>query len=74
MGKKTIKDWEKVYGVRVIDPDGFNRKDPKLYEKEFTQKEFERGLVYSSIWYTIDSKVNSLLRQQRESKREVDVD
>ena len=47
--KKTIPEWEEEYGVDILDPDGFDRSDPNLYEKKFTKEEFEEGLMYCTI-------------------------
>ena len=45
----TIKQWEIIKGVRILDPDGFNRTDPKLYERFFSEKEFDEALLYCTI-------------------------
>ena len=47
--KKTIPEWEEVLKVKILDPDGFDRTDPLLYERGFTKEEFEEGLVQSTI-------------------------
>ena len=46
---KTIGEWEKIFNVRIVDPDGFDRSDPKLRERKFTREEFEKGMMHSSI-------------------------
>ena len=42
---RTIADWSKVFGVEIIDPDGFDRIDPQLYSRLFTSEEFNRCRV-----------------------------
>ena len=46
---RTIEQWSDIKGIRIIDPDGFDRTDPKLYEKLFTEEEFEKGLLNCTI-------------------------
>ncbi|MFW5962407.1 MAG: hypothetical protein ACOCQR_02215 [bacterium] len=46
---KTIDEWAKKYGVNIMDPDGFDRTDTKLYERYYTQAEFEVGLMLSTV-------------------------
>lgn len=55
MTEKTIKEWEKEYDFRILDPDGFDRSDPNLYSKQFTREEFEKKAVSC----TIEGKVNA---------------
>lgn len=40
--RKTIAEWEEVYGVTVIEADGFVL-DDDLHRRFFTQDEFLRG-------------------------------
>ena len=47
--QKTISEWEKIFNVQILDPDGFDRQDPKLGERKFTRKEFEEGMLKSSV-------------------------
>jgi hypothetical protein len=47
--RKTIRQWEEISGVCILDPDGFDRTDPKLYEREFTWKEFSKGLPFCTL-------------------------
>ena len=47
--RKTISQWEEIFNVKIIDPDGFDRSDPKLMECKFTREEFEKGMMLSSI-------------------------
>jgi hypothetical protein len=46
--KKTINEWEKETGITVIDPDGFDRKNPVLYKLTFTKEEFMKGAMWST--------------------------
>lgn len=49
MGKKTLTEWAKLKGYRIIDPDGFDRSDPDLYDRLFSEKEFDDGLPYCTV-------------------------
>ena len=47
--RKTIGEWNAaVSSINVIDPDGFDRTDPLLYERRFTREEWEAGAMSSS--------------------------
>ncbi len=46
---RTIDEWSQIYGVKIIDPDGFDRNDPTLNERLFTKIEFEKGLIVSTM-------------------------
>lgn len=46
--KKTINEWEKIFDVQILDPDGFDRTDPNLYDREFTREEFQHGMMLST--------------------------
>lgn len=52
--KKTIEEWAEEFDVKVLDPDGFDRTDPNLYNKKFTIEEFKKGLMSSTIIADID--------------------
>ena len=45
----TIREWEKIKDVKILDPDGFNRNDPNLMSRTFTEKEFDDGMMLSTI-------------------------
>jgi hypothetical protein len=47
--KKTIDEWAAEMGIRVLDPDGFDRTDKNLRKKKFTRAEFTKGLWTSTI-------------------------
>lgn len=46
--RKTIVEWCKQFKVVIVDPDGFDRKDPDLYKRLFTEEEFMQGMMRSS--------------------------
>lgn len=46
---RKISEWEIIKGIRIIDPDGFDRMDPNLYEKYFTEDEFDRAILTCTI-------------------------
>lgn len=47
--KKTIREWEIIKGIEILDADGFDRTDEKLYERLFTEKEFDKASIYCTI-------------------------
>jgi hypothetical protein len=47
----TIKEWGEITGIVVLDPDGFDRGDPKLHERMFTRAGFMRGTELSTCKY-----------------------
>ena len=55
--KKTIEEWEEELKIEILDPDGFDRKDPNLYNKKFTEEEFREKMVYSTIKVKWDSPI-----------------
>lgn len=54
--KKTIHEWQQEYDFAIMDPDGFDRKDPKMRERLYTRKEFEQRVCGC----TLVSKGNSM--------------
>jgi len=50
--KKTLAEWEEEYNIEILDPDGFNRRDPYLYHRKYTREQFLRGLSLSTIMGT----------------------
>jgi hypothetical protein len=61
--KKTINEWGKFYGIRVLDPDGFDRSDPNLYTKLFTKEEFKKGLPFCTVDHVGD--VREILEDEK---------
>lgn len=47
--RKTIREWEQEYGIFILDLDGFDKTDPKLYERLFSQSEFEQAAAECTI-------------------------
>ena len=49
--RRTIEEWGRLTSIRVLDPDGFDRKDPHLMERTFTRQEFDAGVALSTcVW------------------------
>jgi len=47
---KTIEEWSQEPGMPVvIDPDGFDRQDPRLWDRLFSEGEFLDGALRSTI-------------------------
>lgn len=51
--RRTIAEWNASgqFPFEVVDPDGFNRKDPELPNRKFTYREFEQGAMGSTCQY-----------------------
>lgn len=47
--KRTIAEWEKEFKLKILDPDGFDRKDPDLHTRLFTREEFGAGMLASTV-------------------------
>jgi len=47
--KKTLTQWAEDIGVRILDPDGFDRTQPDLMEKLFTKEEFNAGIGQCTV-------------------------
>ena len=47
--RKTLKQWADMDGIKILDPDGFDRTDPLLWERLFTRGEFNKGIIYCTI-------------------------
>jgi hypothetical protein len=56
MERLTIDEWCKRKRVTIFDPDGFDRRDPNLYSRLFTEQEFMRGLMLCSILWEGDKE------------------
>lgn len=39
-GNKTIKEWDEMSGITILDPDGFDRSDPYLHLRRFSAQEY----------------------------------
>lgn len=46
---KTIKEWAELRGIKIIDPDGFDRNDPNLWDKKITEQEFYEKIMLCTI-------------------------
>jgi hypothetical protein len=53
---RTITEWSNDWNVTVLDPDGFDRKNPDLHMYVFTEQQFLRGLVLSTITWDRDGR------------------
>lgn len=49
--RKTIDQWATVYGFKVLDPDGFDRKDSDLMTRKFTKTEWDKGWPHCTIMF-----------------------
>ncbi len=46
---KTIQEWAALDGIVVLDPDGFDRSDPYVLEREVTKAEYLAGIWRCTI-------------------------
>ena len=47
--KKTLDEWCDDAGIKMMDPDGFDRKNPNLFQEKFTREEFSEGIIICTI-------------------------
>lgn len=47
--RKTIAEWSEEFGFSIMDPDGFDRTDPNLMDRNFTLAEFADGALMSTV-------------------------
>ena len=50
--KKTSEEWQKLCKMKVLDPDGWDRKNFQYswYEEKITRKEFEKRILISTVY------------------------
>ena len=46
---KTLQEWAKLDGIKILDPDGFDRTDMQLMERKFTKEEYQAGIMMCTI-------------------------
>jgi len=54
--KRTLNEWAAMDGINILDPDGFDRTDPHLFERLFTREEYNQGIVRCTIMGKEDGK------------------
>ncbi len=42
--RRSIAEWEPIFEVKILDPDGFDRSDPDFYSRRYTYEEFAAAL------------------------------
>ncbi len=47
--KRTIREWEQEYGIRILDFDGFDNSGPDLLRNRFSRREFEQAATQCTI-------------------------
>jgi hypothetical protein len=47
--KKSINEWAAMDGICVLDPDGFDRSDPYVLEREITKAEYVAGIERCTV-------------------------
>ena len=47
--RHTLNVWSRLLNITILDPDGFNRNDRKLFKRRFTYTEFMDGMIRSTI-------------------------
>lgn len=62
-GTQSLRDWAADWlintGVRLLDPDGFDRRDEQMWERHYTKEEFERGLARSTCQWTTTGVIST---------------
>lgn len=61
---KTLKEWEKTRNVKIMDYDGFDRTDRNLFEKLFTQEEFDDGAMRCTCQFSISEELTKLVERE----------
>jgi hypothetical protein len=51
---KTIQEWAALDGIKVYDPDGFDRTDPLLMERKITKAEYDAGILRCTVLIRAD--------------------
>jgi len=48
---KTSDEWQKICYVRILDPDGWDRKnfDYSWFKEKISKKEFEKRMMFSTV-------------------------
>ncbi|RIV21037.1 polysaccharide biosynthesis protein [Alicyclobacillaceae bacterium I2511] len=47
--ERTLQDWEKAYGIRILDFDGFTESRQDLLSRRLTRREFEHAATHCTI-------------------------
>lgn len=49
--RKTSEEWNKLYNIKILDPDGWDRKNfhYSWYKEKITKEEFHNRLLRSTI-------------------------
>jgi hypothetical protein len=70
-GKKTSEDWNKIFKYRILDPDGWDRKnyDYSFKEEEITWDEFMQRLFRSTI--SLDHSGSLYQQHVREPRHDI---
>lgn len=58
---KTIKEWEEIYEIRIMDTRGFGIIKDGIYEKVYTKEEFKKGKYNSFVQTSHDDNKNPVI-------------
>jgi hypothetical protein len=69
--KKASSEWIKEYNIKILDPDGWDRKnyDYSFNQEKITRTEFEKRLVRSTIQGTIRGVIYHDKLYKKEEKK-----
>lgn len=69
--KKASSEWIKEYNIKILDPDGWDRKnyDYSFNQEKITRTEFEKRLVRSTIQGTIRGVIYKDKLYKKEEKK-----
>lgn len=75
---RTIKEWDEIFGIVVYDPDGFDRTDPYLYKRVFTEEEYLKGVQTSTCMFKreglfYERYLKPMIEKYKEERREENV-
>lgn len=63
VARKTLNEWAEEDGIVILDPDGFDRKDPQLMTRLFTYDEFQKGLYPCTIAIIKGGKLDKWIKE-----------
>lgn len=63
VARKTLNEWAEEDGIVILDPDGFDRKDPELMTRLFTYEEYRKGLYPCTIAIVKGGKLDKWIKE-----------
>ena len=64
--RRTISQWCRAEGIKMLDPDGFDRKDKYLFQRYFTKAEFDKNTWACTITVKRHGKASKAIKKALE--------